>query len=726
MTAAAQERRAEPAAASVREAISRERAFRVVVSVVGSIGLLAGIQMIETGPIGANVPAAFAGAASQLSVTAMAAVAVLGATAANVAMGAAAVRMLSDRPYDSPGSLVLDGLAAAVLIDTGALMLLGGLGIFTWPAIVILHVAVLGAAWYRFRTLPAWRAWPVSAGPGVDGLAYLLVVLVWGAAVVLQLASPVVPFMDVLFNHVAPVEHVRIFGSFETLTTSPSPNFGPSRTLLGFVGLQSTIAVMVQLPAALAIAAFTLPLAIVSALAVQRLTDALFGRGAGYWALITVPLTFVFLRIPDARATALVFPLVAWSLALLVAPRPGSRRQRQLLVMAPLAAGLYVHPFIAGLMVLTIGLLGLLWPMRFARTAVPAVIGAFLLATPQAAATLGIAAPAWTGPFAVPVAVAGFWLADRWPAQVVRAGRAGLVLAGVAVLLLAQDIARFATEAMRDVAFGFPLLTVGALVGAVAFARGSVGWRVVAAGLAVAILVMVVARLLPAESSLVQSLQGEAQPKALAYWAPFFLALAAAAACHGAISSRRRLGIGHVAVALYVYVAILPLRLSPTTVNIDNYEEHRMAESASIALRHAQHGYWVGYPDSRTILNEPQRELIGRLDEDRRAGLIDPDTRLLHAADSFRPWVGTPVAVFTGIVESTASHDPERSIHTEGGRLYGLEEFGTLLGRDFDYVLLEGDALVAELGGQVADAGFASILVNERGELFRRLPQAAP
>ena len=57
MTAAAQERRADAVPASIQDAISRERAFRIMVSVVGAIGLLIGIQILENGPIGANVPA---------------------------------------------------------------------------------------------------------------------------------------------------------------------------------------------------------------------------------------------------------------------------------------------------------------------------------------------------------------------------------------------------------------------------------------------------------------------------------------------------------------------------------------------------------------------------------------------------------------------------------------------------------------------------------------------
>ena len=125
-------------------------------------------------------------------------------------------------------------------------------------------------------------------------------------------------------------------------------------------------------------------------------------------------------------------------------------------------------------------------------------------------------------------------------------------------------------------------------------------------------------------------------------------------------------------------------------------------------------------------MNDSQTEFLERLVVDRATGLIGPRKHLLHAADSFRPWVGTPVAVFTGMYESTASHDPERSIHTEGGRLYGLDEFTGLLTGDYQYVLLEGEALVNEFADDVASAGFASILENERGELFRLATLGAP
>ncbi len=531
-------------------------------------------------------------------------------------------------------------------------------------------------------------------------LAYLLPVLVWGAAIVLQLASPVVPFMDVLFNHVAPVEHVRIFGSFETLTASPSPNFGPSRTLFGYVAIQSTIAVMVQLPAALAIAAFALPLTILFALAVHRLADTLFGQGTGFWSLITVPLTFVFLRIPDARATALVFPLVAWSLVLLVAPPPGTRRQRQLLVMAPLAAGLYVHPFIAGLMVLTIALLALIWPLRYARVGWPAAGRRPRPGEPAGGGDAGHrgAGMDWRRCHSAGRGRAPGRRSLRDPARAGGPGRA-------------HRSRPPPSSSWRRTSRASPPRRCETLPSSFRCSR-SAPWsepspsddarRAGASsptGIGVAILVMVVARLLPAEGSLVQSLQGEAQPKALAYWAPFLLALAAAAACHAAVASRREFGLAHVAVALYVYVAILPMRLSPTTVNLDNYEEHRMAESVSIALHHAQLGYWVGYPDSRTIVNAAQQQILDRLAADR----AERARSVAGRSCSTRPTASGPGSGRRSPSSAASTSRPPPTIPSAAStpRADGStasSEFATLLQGDYDYVLLEGDALVAQLG----------------------------
>lgn len=692
--------------------------FLILVNTTGVAALFYGIRMLEPSPIGASLPGAVSGMMSQALVTGLPLLLVLAAAAANIVMGASVARMALGRPFDSISSFVLTGLAGAVLIDSAALMVLGSLHFFVWPVILIMHGSIYGVTYRGFRPLLTLQ--PPSQ-PRLPVLALLLPALVWGVPVVLQLASPVVPFMDVLPNHVSPVEHVRTFASFETLITSPSPDYGPSRTLFGYVALQATIATLVNLPAALSIAAFTLPLVLLSAMGTYRVAGSLFGAGAAYWSLITFPLTFVFLRIPDVRANALVFPLVAWTLVSLVTPPARQRWAQQTLVGMGLGASLYIHPLIAALLALTIAALALLWPIRFARIGVPALAGGALLALPQAAATLGVSAPSWSGLLALPLAYGCMRIFDRWNVGAIRLVRPALALAGLLALPVVADVVGYTAEALRDIAAPFPLLASAALLGLLTLHRHTVGWRVIGTGLAVALFAGVGSRLLPADSSLVQSLQGEVYSKALAYWAPFLLALAAAAACHHVATLRRWSTIGQTFVLAFVVFAILPIRLSPSTVAIDNLEEHRMAESASIALRHAQNGYWMYYPDSRTLVNASQRELLNKLEAERRLGLIGPRTHLLHAAESFRAWVRTPVAVFTGIYESTVSYDPERSIHTNGGRLYDMAEFEALVHGNYSYVLIEGADLVGRLRARVERAGYKLIFENDRGQLYRRL-----
>lgn len=703
-------------ATTLRQAQPEFGLFAILLNVIGVAALAYGLRTLEGTDIAGSVVPALGGMVSQLSITALPAVTVGLASAANLALGAFAMRLVAGRPFESIASLFLAGLAGAVLVDTALLMVLGGIGLYVWPLLVAVHLAGLAAAFRWGRPLLVLHR--SEGSDGLSPLAFILPGVVWGAAVVLQLASPVVPFMDVLFNHVSPVEHVRVFGTFEVLTTSPSPNFGPSRTLLGYVGLEAVLSVITQVPAALSISAFITPLLLLFAAASHRLASVLFGGRAGYWTLLTLPLTFVFLRLPDARATSLVFVLVAWVLAALVRPPVLPRTRQQLLLAAGIGACLLMHAFIGALLVLTVVLLAVAWPARFARLAAPAVLGGSLLALPQAAATLAMPLPSWIGIAAIVPAAAGFWVGGRWSLGLVCSARIVLVALALGALLVISDVVRFSVEALRDMAAQFPLLAFTTVAGLLLLRRER-GTRVAATALAVGLLAVVGSRLLPPSSPLVQSLQGEVNPKALWYWGPLFMAIVAAGAANRLTSLRRWPAVGQAVVGFFVIVAILPVRLAPAVIGLDNYEEHRMAESTSILLRHASQGYWVGYPDSRDLLNEAQEQIVARLDADRQAGLVDSETRILHLAESFRPWVGTPIAVFTGITESTASLDPERSIHTEGGRLLDLAQVPAELAAGYDYVLVEGAGLVAQYGTQVAAAGFEPIVENERGVLFR-------
>lgn len=169
-------------------------------------------------------------------------------------------------------------------------------------------------------------------------------------------------------------------------------------------------------------------------------------------------------------------------------------------------------------------------------------------------------------------------------------------------------------------------------------------------------------------------------------------------------------------VVAFLLLVVLPLRGGD--VGVDSIDEHRVTESLSIALRHAERGYWAGYPDPRRVIDEPRRELVEAVGREIRAGRLRAHTPLLHLASSFQQWSGTPFGVFAGVHETTVSLDPEYSGHTLGGRLYGIADLPVLLDEGFEYVVLEPDGLPAGLRDAIVAAGYEPIFANARGEVF--------
>ena len=318
--------------------------------------------------------------------------AILLAAVMNLGAGEVAPGWRGGRPSISVAELALAGLVGAITLDTLLLFSLGPPGLFRPLVLALVNLGILAiGAFIRPWLVPGVRNMP-SIGP----LGWLLIAVVWASPLLLQLASPVVPFLDVLPNHVAPIEHLRTYGTWETLAVSPSPIYGPSRLFIGYVGLLGTLSTLTGVPATLAVAAFALPLSILLACASAYLAQVLASRreglgvpsggavrsSAGYWALLTVPLTFAFLRLPDARATVLVFAPVSIALATLVAPGGWAGRSRPVMLAAALSATILVHPLAGAFAAATVGIVGVLSPARF-RLAAAGLIGAALARFPR-------------------------------------------------------------------------------------------------------------------------------------------------------------------------------------------------------------------------------------------------------------------------------------------------------------------------------------------------------
>ena len=293
----------------------------------------------------------------------------------------------------------------------------------------------------------------------------------------------------------------------------------------------------------------------------------------------------------------------------------------------------------------------------------------------------------------------------------------GAAIVGVAALATSLPHAIvLAKGAALTTLLDWGVVSVTAVVGLV-MVRSLDAVRVLAAAILVGALALGIGEALPGDSLLVQSIHFEV-PKSAGYWLPWFAAIAAALGL-AAIWDRRgwpqRLRVG----LIVAFVLIATVDPRPDQIEEVGIEQHRFADSLAIALHHAETGYWVGYPDSRTILDQPRQELLAAVQAEQAAGRMGPSTTLLHVAPSFQQWDATPLGVFAGVMETDATKDPEHSIHTVGGRLEDVKDLPSLLRQGFPYLVVEGYPNGSPYVAQAQAAGYRVIWQNDRAVLLR-------
>jgi len=747
---------------------SGEVASLSIVLLTGFGLLFAGLEVVRVSPDwGFSYGGAINGVLSQLAVTGPAAVLIAAATTANILVGAFVLRLLGTPAFRSLSDLVLAGFTAAVVLDAVTLFTLGSAGFFGWPELLALHAIAAAGYVAARRRLPLMAA-PVRFRVSRPAAWWLLVAAVWAGPIIIALASPAVPFMDVLPNHVAPVEHIHVFGSFATLTTSPSPIYGPSRLMLGYVAMLGQLSTITNLHAILADAAFALPLTVLVALAARRLAGALFGGSASFWVLLTFPLTFTFMRLPDSRGTVVVFPIAAFALVTIAnelraqqAARRVAERRRARSSEAPeqpdagasltpniglvfaIGAAFLVHPLVGLVAITAVAGALVLYPRELARPVIPALVGGGFIALPQVLTIGAIDAPAWVGAALI---VAGLGTAFALAAAIdLVSERFGPVLAGpasvaepapaasgrpliglpatsdwtraalvaAAILLLLVVARRIITpsgdpanpaDPAGELMVDFPHLVWLTLAGAL-LAFLRLGGGWILLGCGIgAGLLAWAATGEVGYANLTQQAVHYEVPKSVEYWLPVMLAIGGAG-CLAAILRERRLGLLRpIAVGVFLVIAIYPITM-PLVTDV-RIGEHRGAESVGLALREAERGYWATYPDPRLIIDAPRQAVVDEIRAEEQAGRLGPTTRVLHIAASFQQWSSVPIGVFTGAIETSISLQPELSIHTEGGRLLGFDQLPAELSSGYGYVVLEPDGL----SGDVLDQSKALIV----------------
>ena len=735
-----------------------------LLGIAGLAAFLIGLIWLQTSKqLGFDPGAALAGVLGQFSVTLPAAILIAGATALDLAAGLVMARAARRDPFASRAEALLAAMVAAVLKDTLLLGTLGAFGLFRGLFLIGIDVAFVAALWLpqlRWRLQPVFAPSTWRGRRGAIGSFPLaaLVGIVWAGPVVLQLASPVVPFIDVLPNYVGPVEHLRTFGWFSPLTATQSPIIGPSRTVLGYDGFLGAMATMTNLPGGLAIAAFILPQSLLVAAGAYRLASAI-RRGdpsVGLWAVLAFALSQSFARLGDARGTVVVAPLVCAGLAVaaeLIAegePRNPWRIGRGVVVGLALGSATLVHPVIGFLGILTLGIVALLRPRQAAPAMLVAGVTAGLVALPQLATMVGSSLPTLALGIGLTIAIVLAFATDRAVSRskgaragVVRLaelGRIVLPVAAIALLAVAfavglLDLARAPRavgEALAVTAESSGILLVVLVVGAYLGSRGAAS-PIVLAGIGVGVGVAALVRALRGDLGFLGDALTFEVPKTVHYWMSSIAAAGAACALATAWSRRQSSlpwSLRAAAVTGFMLVAALPLRFGNSgddttckqdcsAINAYHLGEHRWSETFAIDLHYAAIGFWQGFPDPRHVVDAPRQEILAAVRGEIDTGRLAHDTPVLHVAKSFQQWSSTPLGVFDGVAETFVSLDPEVSHQTVGGRLFGLDALpGMLASHEFPYVVLEPEGLPESIRQEIVAAGYDSIFANTQGDVF--------
>ncbi|MEO7118733.1 MAG: hypothetical protein ABIZ34_07160 [Candidatus Limnocylindrales bacterium] len=723
----------------------------LVVALAGVIGVVVGLGFFAAGESPFDIGRALNGLLGQLSTTLPAALAVSLAAAMEIGGGAVLVRLVRWSAYGSWSEAIVSGVIGALAKDTMLLLLLGAIGHFQPLVLAVLDLALIAVGLFlrpfiqrgEARAGTGGTSGSVSFATGWSMVGWAVVIAVWAIPVIIQLASPVVPFADGIANHVAPIEHLQTYHAYGSLAVSPAPNYGSAGLSLGYIAFVGSVVSLTSLPTTLAVAAFALPLAVVLAAAGSHLAGSLAGGRAGSWTLLTVPLTFAFLRLPDASAVVLAMPLAAASIVLVAgggrrfaAPFLGGR-SLPILAAGSLGATVLVHPLVGLFAGLTMLALALVRPAAPRRVILAGILGGLVVAAPELAIVAGIQASALVGAVAWPIGLLfAAWLAGAGPrrgdlAETLPPARSfGFVLLVLLVLGAISGAALLSAAALKIdprfpqelldggfwAATRFPLLLVAALVGVVLL-RDLRAWLILGICVIVAAALVVAANLAPADTQIGAAIASEL-PESAGYWIPWLLALAAGIGLaelwsREAWPATVRVGV----TALAIGVAAFPLR--PVTAVDGPNRELPYATTLATSLGIAETGYWRGYPDTRRLIDADGASLVAAIRAEQASGRLGATTAVLHITPSFQQWLATPIGVLTGAMETDLTDDSPTAIPADGSRIFGRARVRESLGAAYPYLVIEGYATAAGFDGMAMLAGYRPVASGNAWRMLR-------
>jgi hypothetical protein len=588
--------------------------------------------------------------------------------------------------------------------------LLGPIGLWrTWSIWTLL---VVGLVWLaRSWSRPVWR--PLSPG---GRLTVLTTVLIVPTVLLLQLGSPVPPFMDILATPAA-AQRIITFGWYAPFDNDPYGYWNPSAQLpalelfYALLGIGSATSLGL-----LADSAAIVPMVCLLILSTYRFGRTLGGDLLGGMATLFLTATILIRVTPFMHGRATSFVLLAVGLAFFLDERKNATR----LVLAGLAFGTAVasHAVMGTLAMLVASVAVLGW---FASGGVGAglrgvgvLAGASLIGAPTVPIALATPVPY---PVLPALQLAGIvllvWSArglhDRtlpdlpawlvWP----------LTLA-VIVILLWQPRPFMPNNHQGR----FPLLVYGGGVGlalmlVLAVEGRAARGRVEAALGPVTIALVIGIAIEQLSSRWHTSFSDPALQMAvhewfykIDYWYPWLLVFPTAflAAWISRRISRR--------LALFAALAILSVpwrdRIDPDATpekpGNPDYHQHSISEAWAYQLETAKRGYWVNSRDRRWAQSADALEMIDLLRAEIAAGRITRETRIVHLAPKIILFKDNLLfAVYTGINADTYVHPDhviDRSI--AGGRIRPMAEVHARLATRPEYVAIHGEPVTLAPG----------------------------
>ncbi len=590
-----------------------------------------------------------------------------------------------------------EAAAAAVLTLWGGgyvtLLLLGPSHAYR-PVILRLVLLLVAVAAWR-GSIGKTPLAPQRRGGFGPWLAIGALLLAGGPLLLMQLGSPVSPFMDVL-PYVAATQKIVTFQYYDPLQNDAAGLWPPQRQVPGVDGPISLLSLAVGSSARLGTTSLIVPVAALNLLAMYLLGRHVRSGLTGGMACLFLLQTFLWRRSSDVRSTALAFPVVALGLVFLL----GRRRSGARAALGGMALGLAVavNPLIGafGMQVASLGTIVEWLDFRrgfFVRGVVLAAGVVFAL--PAVLLNEGVRSPLWSLALPALAAVAFFvWLA-RADDRVFRRARGTPTPWARLACLVGAPLAALWFHAGREAEFypddwsGYPILTLLA-AGGLAVLVAAV-WRrprrlpaVYLPALALLVGMLDFVLISPHRFSgplEMKALASASTPKIILYWAPYWMAVLAGAWL--ANLARRALVP---AVVLALVLVMYPIRHVAEPLDFDG-AELSLVGTWGFHLTHAARGYWAGRGDRRWVLDENYQAVADYLKAEIARGAIDYYTHVMVISPQIE---SVEVALATGISADVVSpqFDPN-GYWNVGSRARKLDQVAQAFEERPPYVVIE-------------------------------------